>query len=165
MANFALFVDFENILYEVAKRDELVGTENLDGAPSAEASDLTLQLLTRLVARFERGDEHNILVRRAYADWEALGATGNQTALQLMSIKPEPVLAKPGKNSADLELSLDAQEVLLTRTDIGGIIIVSGDRDYIPIVRRLKERGKQVYVVGMGQASSGDLRASVGPRK
>ena len=84
------------------------------------------------------------------------------SSLALLSVQPVYVLAKPGKNSADLEMSLDIQETLLTRPDVKEFVLVGGDRDYIPITRRLLEHDKRVVVAAFDSAMSGDLKIIVG---
>ena len=53
-----------------------------------------------------------------------------------------------GKNSADIELTITAMDLLCDRT-ITGFCIVSSDSDFTPIVMRLREAGK--LVVGIGE--------------
>jgi hypothetical protein len=149
--HFALFVDFENIQRVI---------ETLRGVPDGKED--ALRLIRNLIQSVEREDDR-IIIRRAFADWEGVGSDPDpQSSLTLLSVKPEYVLGKPGKNSADLALSLDALEVLLTRDDIEGFLIMAGDRDYIPIVSRIREQGKLVRIVGFPDATSGDLITIIG---
>ncbi len=149
--HYALFIDFENIQRVI---------ETIHGVP--DGKEETLRLIRNLIHYIERDDDR-IIIRRAFADWEDVGSDPDpQSSLALMSVKPEYVLAKPGKNSADLALSLDVLEVLLTRDDITGFLIVGGDRDYIPIVSRIREKGKLVRIASIPDATSGDLITIVG---
>ena len=52
------------------------------------------------------------------------------------------------KNGADINLALDALEMAFTHDHVNAFAIVSGDSDFIPLVNKLKEYGKTVYVVG-----------------
>jgi hypothetical protein len=45
-------------------------------------------------------------------------------------------------------LALDALEMAFTHTHVNAFAIVSGDSDFIPLVNKLKEYGKTVFVVG-----------------
>jgi hypothetical protein len=148
---YALFIDFENMQRVI---------ETLHGVP--DGKEEALRLIRNLIHYVER-EEDRIIIRRAFADWEGVGSDPDpQSSLALLSVRPEYVLGKPGKNSADLALSLDALEVLLTREDIEGFLIVAGDRDYIPIVSRIREQGKLVRIVGIPEATSGDLITIIG---
>src|SRR5437879_9510415 len=52
------------------------------------------------------------------------------------------------KNGADINLALDALEMAFTHSHVNAFAIVSGDSDFIPLVNKLKEYGKTVFVVG-----------------
>ena len=148
---YALFIDFENMQRVI---------ETLHGLP--DGKEEALRLIRNLINSIEKEDDR-IIIRRAFADWEGVGSDPDpQSSLALLSVKPEYVLGKPGKNSADLALSLDALEVLLTRDDVHGFIIVAGDRDYIPICSRIREKGKRIQIVGLPDATSGDLITIIG---
>ena len=49
---------------------------------------------------------------------------------------------------ADINLSLDALEMALTKPHIDAFAIVSGDSDFISLVEKLKQYNKTIYVVG-----------------
>jgi hypothetical protein len=67
-----------------------------------------------------------------------------------------------GRSSANVLLSIDAMEMLLTRPELDMFAIVGGGREYLPVVRRLREYMKRVVLVGFERATSGDLRSVVG---
>src|SRR5216684_5035947 len=48
----------------------------------------------------------------------------------------------------DVSLALDALKEPFTHTHVNAFAIVSGDSDFIPLVNKLKEYGKTVFVVG-----------------
>jgi len=149
--NYSFFVDYENLFREMCN----------NGPETGDAHEAAMWVVERTLRMLE-AEGARVLVARAYADWENLGGHGTQSSLTLMSVRPEYVLAKRGKSSADLELSLSALEILLTREDIDGFVILGGDRDYIPVVSRIRESGKRVRVVGFSKATSGDLIGLVG---
>lgn len=151
--NSALLVDFDNIF--LALRDE-IAENRYDGDPV----DLTLKLLSHLKQKLESDYQSTLLIGRAYGSWD--GITDAPNSLAMMSIQPMYTIHKPGKSSADLELSLDTMQILLSRPDIDHFFIVGGDRDYLPIVRRIQEQGKNVTVVAFERTMSGDLKAVVG---
>ena len=57
---------------------------------------------------------------------------------------------------------MGATEILFRRNDIGAFVIVGGDRDYIPVVGRIRQDAKRVIVVSPRKAMSGDLLTIVG---
>jgi hypothetical protein len=145
----ALFVDFENIY--LAFRDLV-----------AKPLEMTIHVLTRLRDNLQHEQAVSMVMGRAYASWEYGAARDALSHLSLLGIVPQYVLSRPQKSSADLKLSIDLMEVLLTRSDITSFVIAGGDRDYMPIVEKIKERAKNIIIVSPGQATSGDLIALVG---
>jgi hypothetical protein len=63
------------------------------------------------------------------------------------------------KNAADIQIAVDAMETLITHPDIGVYVLVSGDGDFTPLVRRLREFGKRVIGVGTENSASRRLVA------
>ncbi|HHV63676.1 MAG TPA: NYN domain-containing protein [Peptococcaceae bacterium] len=61
-------------------------------------------------------------------------------------------------NAADLELILDAQEILLTRPSAVDIVILfTCDGDFFPLVKRILAWGKEVRIVGVKDKIHHDL--------
>ncbi|MEO8099642.1 MAG: NYN domain-containing protein [Acidobacteriota bacterium] len=126
--NIAVFVDYDNI--EIGLKSTL-----------RREFDVSLAL----DALKERGD---IVAKFAYANWgRQEGATRQmaENAVQMVQRIPSP---RGDKNGADINLALDALEMAFTHTHVTAFAIVSGDSDFIPLVNKLKEYGKTVYVVG-----------------
>jgi len=114
------------------------------------------------------GDERRLIVRRAYADFGASrlddGAERPRreyflrsapTMLMDQGIEPVQVFRFPGggrgasKNAADMRLAMDAVSLISTADFF---ILVTGDKDFIPVVLELRQRG--AYVVGLGAHGS-----------
>ena len=53
-----------------------------------------------------------------------------------------------GKNAADIELAIDAMELLYERQDLAGFCIVSSDSDYTGLAKRIVAKGKSVLGIG-----------------
>jgi uncharacterized protein (TIGR00288 family) len=98
-----------------------------------------------LAALKERGD---IVAKFAYANWgRQEGATRQmaENAVQMVQRIPSP---RGDKNGADINLALDALEMAFTHAHVNAFAVVSGDSDFIPLVNKLKEYGKTVFVLG-----------------
>jgi hypothetical protein len=61
-------------------------------------------------------------------------------------------------------MSLDALELARERTDFDTFVLVCGDRDFIPVVKRLQQKGRTVHVIGIRATASRDLQNFVGER-
>ncbi len=126
--NIAAFVDYDNI--EIGVKSTL-----------RREFDVSLPL----GALKERGD---IVAKFAYANWgRQEGATRQmaENAVQMVQRIPSP---RGDKNGADINLALDALEMAFTHAHVNAFAIISGDSDFIPLVNKLKEYGKTVFVVG-----------------
>lgn len=145
----AVFIDFENLYY-------FLNNQRKDLHPTDESLNVVEKVRTEL----EQQRSLRVIVGRAYGDFERLPNSMGQ--LQLMGFEPRFTLASPHKSSSDIALSLDALEVLLTRDEISHFVIMAGDRDYLPIIRRILERAKEVWVVGFERNTSADLRNVAG---
>jgi uncharacterized protein (TIGR00288 family) len=124
----AVFVDYDNI--EI-------------GVKSTLQRDLDIAVV--LDALKERGE---IVAKFAYADWgrqEGAKRQMAENAVQMVQRIPSP---RGDKNGADINLALDALEMAFTHDHINAFAIISGDSDFIPLVNKLKEYGKIIFVVG-----------------
>jgi uncharacterized protein (TIGR00288 family) len=126
--NIAVFVDYDNI--EIGVKSTIRREFDVSVALSALK---------------ERGD---IVAKFAYANWgRQEGATRQmaENAVQMVQRIPSP---RGDKNGADINLALDALEMAFTHSHVNAFAIVSGDSDFIPLVNKLKEYGKTVFVLG-----------------
>ncbi len=124
----AVFVDYDNI--EI-------------GVKSTLQRELDIALV--LDSLKERGD---IVAKFAYADWgrqEGAKRQMAENAVQMVQRIPSP---RGDKNGADINLALDALEMAFTHEHVNAFAIISGDSDFIPLVNKLKEYGKIIFVVG-----------------
>lgn len=152
----ALFLDYENIH---------IGMETTFGA----TPDVHILVETMKKHFSQYG---TIIIGKAYGDWERF--VGVPAALQREQIEPVYIGAKrhfgresavrPGvaKNAADIQLALDAQELMFTRKNINNFILVSGDYDFVPLVIKLHQHSKRVCLSGIQARTSMDLRQLVG---
>jgi hypothetical protein len=59
------------------------------------------------------------------------------------------------KGNWDLEIAIDA---LRTAPSVDVLVLVTGDGDFVPLVRQLKMMGKRVEVIAFTKSSAPDLR-------
>jgi uncharacterized LabA/DUF88 family protein len=136
-----LFVDYENIAISLAQTRQVVAS------PAQVARVLR-----------ENAEKYGKLrLARAYADWDRF--SGAARAFAAEHIEPRFVLQ--GKNSADMELSLQVQEALSEHgNSIHTYILATGDRDFLAIIRRLKREDKKVVVWGVQERTSDALKCA-----
>lgn len=145
----AVFVDFENVYVSVR--------ENFDVTPNFE-------LIMDRCADYGR-----IVIARAYADWYRYPRV--TSALFANGVEPMYVptyyydrdmgrTGRPIKNSVDIHLCIDAMRTLYSQPHIAKYVLVTGDRDFIPLVNAIRQQGKEVIIIGIGGASSAHLAQS-----
>ncbi len=147
----ALFLDFENIYYYL--REEFVDPPNLN--------DAILELLRNLRNHLQDELGLDAIISNAYADFERVGTTP-QGALFLLGVDTKNVLGTDHKNAADMRMCIDALEVLYTRPEIQSFVLVTGDRDYIPLIQHLRRKARHVLGAGFRVKASGDLLLNLG---
>jgi hypothetical protein len=86
-----------------------------------------------------------------YADWrQPANRAAWGTTLDLGGV-PKQIMKAGGANSADISIVVDAMEVLLLAPDIDVYVLASGDSDFVPLIQKLRARGK----LAVGAAPAG----------
>ncbi|WP_298821594.1 NYN domain-containing protein [uncultured Chloroflexus sp.] len=145
----AVFIDFENIYVSV--RDKLNATPNFEA------------IMDRC------NDLGRVVISRAYADWYRYPRI--TSALYANAIEPIYVATyyydkdagrtgRAIKNSVDMNLCIDAMKTLFLNPNVTRFVLVTGDRDFIPLVHSIRQQGKEVYIIGIGGAASTHLAQS-----
>ncbi|WP_295882163.1 NYN domain-containing protein [uncultured Thiohalocapsa sp.] len=139
-----LLFDFENLVRGIA---DTYGDES-----TAEHLDISLI--------FSLAEEYgNVVSARAYADWRLREINQFQFDLYNLGIDLVHVLAKRQKNAVDVKLAVDAIETMWELPAISTFVLVSGDRDFIHVLKALRRRGKRVVGVAPDNAVSDDFAA------
>lgn len=101
-----------------------------------------------------------VVVRKAYARWTNMNVAAHQGTLNRLGFELihtfHPV---NGKNSADIQMAVDVMEYA-GREDLQSIVLATGDSDFSPLFRRLREKGKQVLGAGPRSALSESVKSS-----
>ena len=133
-SNLAVYCDYENVAL---------------GARDAGYGDLDMSLvLQRLL------DKGQIIVKKAYADWERFkGARRalHETGFELIEI---PHVSYSGKNSADIRMVVDALDLCFTKPHVDVFVAITGDSDFSPLVGKLRENNKRVIGLGVKTSTS-----------
>ncbi len=135
----AVLVDFQNLHHYLRGRGDA-------RQPSADLAGLLLDGLRERLAEVGTPVAHG----QAFADWPGLddAARHTQRTLYLHGVEPVFVPASAHRNTTDLQLAVAAVTVAHTRPDVQTVALVSGDRDYAPVVTALLATGRRVVVVG-----------------
>ncbi len=140
-SHVCLLIDFENLV---------LGLKNMVQGDLAE--ELDVGLLFRLA------EEHGpVVLANAYADWRNTHFNQFQIDLDRQGIDLIHVLGRGYKNAVDVKLAVDAIETLWTLPHIQTFVIVSGDRDFIHILKTLRRHGKKIVGVAPDVSASEDF--------
>lgn len=142
MATCALFVDYENVFKSLRGKNINVNHKQLAEILKAEAN--------------QYGE---VLVARAYAPWDIFPEA--MSVLDRHDIKPQYVEGGR-KDNADLVMSLEIGESLrIPSRNADVFILVTGDGDFIHVIRMLQQEHKRVVVWGVEGSISTRLASRV----
>ena len=147
----ALFIDFDNIYQALRVHYKQEASVSIPK---------TIQIIGKVNTYLRDHEGVTPIIRMAFADWSVYPDVLNE--LYTMGIKVFHAKATTDRESADIELSLALQEIMLTRPDIGNITVVAGDRDYMPVCHRARDKGRRVLYFSFAETLSGDLRRLLG---
>ena len=126
--------------------------ENLSGWLKADGGDVLLDRSTEL---------GRVAVRRAYGDFSIQSVSIRQSELNLLGFEFVHVYHPvKGKNSADIQIVVDVMEYVSRIPELKWFVLATGDSDFSPLFRRLRELGKSVVGVGPRSALSEAVKKS-----
>lgn len=150
MANFdqikdvGVFFDFENIVYSLRR---------------AYGINPNFEDLMDKCKEFGR-----VVVARAYTDWSGhrtMTVPLHSSGFELVyvpiygtSVNYQNQNSAPPKNIADMYMVIDVMEVLNSQPNIDTYVLLTGDKDFIPLAQAIRRRGKRVIGLGVDGASS-----------
>ena len=135
------FVDYENIwtgLYD-------------------KGYELSPDHLVQFLQLYAERTNVDLLAVYLYANFDREEFWRTQTTFEKTNVFTRHVFGKNSysntglrRNAADLELMLEAQEILLTRTlTFDRFLLLTGDGDFLALVRKVRAWGKEVKIIGI----------------
>ena len=155
----------------VGRRDiaVFIDLENLFGGYGADVSGVPLsRILSEIRAEVKTLAVGSLAATtRAYANWGFKGMTTYHREVLENGVEPVHIFSNDGraaanhdgrrKNAADIQLVVDALTVAVEAPWVKVFVIVSGDGDFVPLVRRLQYLGKVVIGVGLNDGRAGGV--------
>jgi uncharacterized protein (TIGR00288 family) len=139
-----ILIDFENLIYGLSNlcdEDELMDKVDID-------------------VLFSLAEEYgSVVLANAYGDWRNRQLNQFQLDLYKSGVELVHVLSRGRKNAVDVKMAVDAIEMIWRYPEIGTFVIVSGDRDFIPVLKTLRRHGKSVVGIAPAQSTSADFAA------
>jgi uncharacterized LabA/DUF88 family protein len=130
--NAAIYVDYENI-YELLQKYRV--------------NPLEIDFFPVILDRYREIYHLNIVECIVYGNFEKKSFQGNhQTILQNLGLQTRHS-SRNGKNCSDLMLTVDALTTLYKNPNIQAFVIISSDRDMIPVIGAIKYENKFAYML------------------
>ena len=102
-----------------------------------------------------------VVVRRAYGNFSQAAVSARQPELNALGFELMHVYHPvKGKNSADIQIVVDVMDSLIQMPDLKWFVLATGDSDFSPLFRRLRELGKSIVGVGPRSALSESVNSS-----
>ncbi len=120
----ALLIDFDNVI---------LGVED----PGFDVELVVNALRSRGV----------VVMGRAYGDWYRHHRHRRKLMEQGIELVETPVFGPLIKNSADIRIVIDGLDIATAHAHIDTFCLVSGDSDFLPLIKRLQLLGKHVIVI------------------
>jgi uncharacterized LabA/DUF88 family protein len=139
-ARVALFVDVQNMFYGAREKGARLDFEALLQQVTEQRQ---LVRAVAYVVETREIDQRGFIHLLEMKAWE---------------VKRKPLRIRPDrtmKGNWDLEIAIDA---LRTAPSVDVVVLVTGDGDFVPLVRQLKMMGKRIEVIGFTKSSAPDLR-------
>ena len=98
-------------------------------------------------------------LRRVYGDWTSDNLTGWSEKILSLGLAAQQATANTtGKNASDIQLVIDAMDILHTG-HFDGFVLVSSDSDFTALASRLRENG--LTVIGIGEKKTPEALTNV----
>jgi uncharacterized LabA/DUF88 family protein len=138
MNDVAIFIDLDNVVI---------------GAKQA-GLNFDIDLVLDYISNLKKG---RVVLRRAYGDGRQNQKLLRQLTTAGFIIQATVVLNSYGKNLADMQIVVDTMDTLVDGQHFNTYVLITGDRDFTPLVQSLRKRGKQVIGVGIQHTVSQSL--------
>lgn len=152
-ARAAIFVDYEDLFHSLSAT----------ARRSGEAGTMILEMIEALKRSLLEERQTQTAVSHAYADFTELNGRGDalQHALYLQGVESRFVPQSLQANAAEIQLCVDAMDLLHHRSDIDTFVLLTGSRNYLPLVQQFKRYGRRVLIVALEEPPSIDQVSQV----
>ncbi|HEX6386245.1 MAG TPA: NYN domain-containing protein [Anaerolineae bacterium] len=119
----------------------------------AKQANLTfdINLILDYIKKLTNG---RIVLRRSYGDWRQSQKLLKELATAGFTTQSTVRLTAYSKNLADMQIVVDTMDTLIDGHQYSTYVLITGDRDFTPLVQSLRKRGKQVIGVGIKHTAS-----------
>lgn len=144
-----MFVDYEN-LYSVLTSQS---------SKNRKTGTYAAEILDEVVRYLEEGDDTPTIYGRAYGPFDVLLNTDDAdvpSSLHRLGIQPTYVPSAMQGNTSEIRLAIEVTQFLAERPDVQTVVVVTGDRPYLPLVRTIREEGRRALVAAVNPPQTED---------
>lgn len=143
-AGVAVYWDFENLHASLSEAKWGEGSYGKpDGRFKLQDPLIDVQAVVDQAAAYGP-----VAVHRAYCNWQFFGRYRDallQAGMELVQLFPP---GSSAKNGADIRLCLDVVSDLARYPQLGTVLVVSGDSDFMPLAQSVKATGRTLIGIG-----------------
>ena len=100
--------------------------------------------------RREATPQGSVVFARAYGDWTQTPCRDHVSECQARCVEAMMLASDArGKNTADVQLAVDVMEMVLSEAPPTVVVLASGDRDFIPLVQKVRRYSSEVWGIGV----------------
>lgn len=148
--NIAVYWDFENVHGALYRRRH---GDNWYGGNRYRSQEILVDV-DKIMGQIAQSG--NIMINKAYANWQSFGRYGRKLLENSVeSVQHFPPKAR--KNGADIRLAMDLFEDLSANPHINTFVLITGDSDFISVIEKARQRGKEVWGIGVSDTVDGVL--------
>lgn len=133
--DIAIFLDLDNLVI---------------GAKQANLT-FDINLILEHIKRLTNG---RIVLRRSYGDWRQNQQLMKDLAIAGFATQSTIRINNFSKNLADMQIVVDTMDTLIDGHQYSTYVLITGDRDFTPLVQSLRKRGKHVIGLGIRHTAS-----------
>ncbi len=122
----------------------------------AKQADLTFDI-NLVLEHLKELTNGRIVLRQAYGAGRQSQAVLQDLAQAGFIVQSATRINSFGKNLADMQIVVNAMDTLVDGHQYNTYVLMSGDRDFTPLVQSLRKRGKCVIGVGIRHTTSSSL--------
>jgi len=119
----------------------------------AKQANLTFDI-NLILDHIEKLTNGRIVLRRSYGDWRQSQKLLKELATAGFTTQSTVRLNSYSKNLADMQIVVDTMDTVIDGHQYSTYVLITGDRDFTPLVQSLRKRGKQVIGVGIKHTAS-----------
>lgn len=120
----------------------------------AKQANLPFDINLILNKIWDMTDKGRIVLRRSYGDWRQNQKLLEQLTIAGFTTQSTVRINNYSKNLADMQIVVDTMDTLVDGHQYNTYVLITGDRDFTPLVQSLRKRGKRVLGFGVKHTAS-----------